>query len=489
MRRNVIKSVIIVFGISIVTFGLAGKGKVVYAADENFVSESLQNIENEDDAELLTESQEEAETLAEPQEEKKENSWRFENGELIPGIETYAESSNAWKKVNGVYMNSVGNPIPGAVKKGIDVSEHQGKNGKIDWNKVKADGIDFVIIRCGYGDDYYNQDDLDWIYNVSECERLGIPYGVYIYSYATNTTMAKSEANHVLRLIRGRNLSYPVYFDMEDKSTVDTSAEMKGNMAKVFCDTISAAGYKVGIYANLNWWNTYLTSPVFDNSSWSKWVAQYNTTCDYGGYYDIWQCSDKGKVAGINGVVDLNFWMDIPFTDVSRQGWYYDAVCYMYKNSIMTGLNSTQFGPTGIVSRAQFATILYRMAGSPPVSYSKVFLDVPANQFYTSAVLWASAAGITTGYDNGRFGPVDSITREQMMLMMYRYAKYNGFDISAQGDHSQFRDGHMVSSFAMEGVRWCVGAGVITGNDDGTLGPRTYTDRASVATVMMRYLE
>ncbi len=239
-----------------------------------------------------------------------ENSWRYENGELIVDLQISlrtAAYANAWQKVDGVYMNSAGNPIEGAVKKGIDVSEHQ---GKIDWNQVKADGIDYAIIRCGYGDDDASQDDKKWEYNVSECERLGIPYGVYIYSYATDTSMAQSEAAHVLRLISGRNLAYPVYFDMEDNRTINTSAQMKGQMAKVFCDTISAAGYKVGIYANLNWFNTYLTDPVFNNSSWSKWVAQYNTTCDYAGAYDIWQCTSTGKVKGINGNVDLNFLME-----------------------------------------------------------------------------------------------------------------------------------------------------------------------------------
>ena len=92
-------------------------------------------------------------------------------------------------------MSSNGTPIPGATKKGIDVSVH---NGKIDWQKVKNDGIDFAIIRCGYGQNMTSQDDAYWEYNVSECERLGIPYGVYLYSYANTLAKAKSEAQHVL---------------------------------------------------------------------------------------------------------------------------------------------------------------------------------------------------------------------------------------------------------------------------------------------------
>lgn len=240
----------------------------------------------------------------------KENSWRYQDGKPLEALQISARSvpyPNAWEKVNGVYVNNYGDPIKGAVKKGIDVSEHQ---GKIDWNKVKADGIDYAILRCGYGDDYPSQDDRYWVYNVSECERLGIPYGVYIYSYATNVEMAASEANHVLRLIRGRNFTYPVYFDMEDDSTVNVSADMKGQMAQKFADIITGAGYRVGIYANLNWFTNQLTSPVFDNPSWSKWVAQYNSTCDYNKPYDMWQYTSTGRVDGIAGNVDTNFLMD-----------------------------------------------------------------------------------------------------------------------------------------------------------------------------------
>lgn len=418
---------------------------------------------------------------------KRENSWRYEEGSPIPGIELYAQHPNAWEKVNGVYVNNTGNIIVGAAKKGIDVSEHQ---GIIDWNKVKSDGIDFAILRCGYGDDYSYQDDAQWARNVSECERLGIPYGVYIYSYATDITMAKSEAAHVLRLLRGHTPSYPVYLDMEDSSTAGVGTKMLGSIAKTFCDTISNAGYKTGIYANLDWWSRLLTDPVFNNSSWSKWVAQYNTTCDYSGNYDIWQCTSSGKVDGISGNVDLNFWMDdtLPFKDLSKDSWCYDAVYYMYWNGLMTGLNSTTFGASEKVSRGQFVTILYRMAGSPEVSYSPRFPDVKNNEFYTSGALWASSTGITTGYENGYFGPGDEITREQLAVMLNRYAKYRGYNVSAGGSLDQFPDGKMTSQFAMEAVKWAVGAGIISGNGDGSLAPGSSTDRAACATMLMRYM-
>ena len=189
-----------------------------------------------------------------------------------------------------------------ATKWGIDVSEHQ---GKINWEKVKASGCDFVIIRCGFGQDKYSQDDDYWEYNSSECERLGIPYGTYLYSYAKNTTAAYSEAQHTLRLLKGKNLSYPVYFDMEDSSTTSAGRSGLAAIAKTYCNTIEAAGYSVGVYANTSWWNTWLTDSCFNN--WYRWVAQYSTSCQYGGRYEIWQCTDNWSIPGISGGVDGNY--------------------------------------------------------------------------------------------------------------------------------------------------------------------------------------
>ena len=263
----------------------------------------------EEPAEEETISEENVETEQEAEgEELVANSWRFKDGVPIPEIASRAATyPYAWEMVDGHYVNSRGEVIPGAVKKGIDVSFW---NGTIDWEKVKADGIDFAIIRCGYGMDQTDQDDTQWARNVAECERLGIPYGVYLYSYADSTAKASSEADHVLRLLQSHNPTYPVYYDLEDDMVLNVSASMKGQIAKTFCDKIEAAGYQVGIYSNTTWFNNYLTDPVFDNPNWSKWVAQWNVRCEYEGSYDLWQCTSKGSVDGISGDVDLNFLME-----------------------------------------------------------------------------------------------------------------------------------------------------------------------------------
>ncbi|MGN0475889.1 MAG: Ig-like domain-containing protein [Ruminococcus sp.] len=236
------------------------------------------------------------------------NSWRYHNGVPISNFAVGA-SSNQWKKTDKGFLNDKGEVIAGATMKGIDVSEW---NGDIDWAKVAASDVDFAIIRCGIGDDYEYQDDKCFKKNVEGCIKNKIPFGVYIYSYALNTTMAKSEANHVLRLIKGFNLSFPVYYDLEENSQTKLSKATLGNIAKTFCNAISAKGYQVGIYSNLYWRNNYLTDSAFNNPLWYDWIAQYNSYCDYTGKYTMWQCCSDGKVPGINGNVDINFWYAPP---------------------------------------------------------------------------------------------------------------------------------------------------------------------------------
>ena len=250
--------------------------------------------------------------------ELKENSWRYTNGELTvsdesedAGIEAYSTRSNSNKR---------------PVARGIDVSEH---NGTINWNAVKNSGqVDFAILRVGYGDDCSYQDDKQWARNVSECERLGIPYGVYIYSYATSWSQLNSEVSHVKRLLKGHNPSYPVYIDMEDDSTIGLGRNTLTQFAKSFCDQINSAGYTAGVYANLNWWNNYLYASQLDN--YERWVAQYNSSCWYEGDYSLWQYSSSGSVPGISGNVDMNYCYK--YFDEERYSAVYDFEYYKVNN-------------------------------------------------------------------------------------------------------------------------------------------------------------
>ena len=190
--------------------------------------------------------------------------------------------------------------------KGIDVSFAQ---NRIDWDKLKG-GIDYVILRCGIGSDQVNQDDKQWARNVSECNRLGIPWGTYLYSYAMSTAEAESEAAHVLRLLKGLKPAYPVYIDMEDADGYKAkrggiSKQLATDICRIFCERITAAGYTAGVYANKDWATNRLDMAQL--SKYTFWLAQYNDRVTYPGQYDMWQYSSDGNMPGIGGRVDMNY--------------------------------------------------------------------------------------------------------------------------------------------------------------------------------------
>lgn len=249
-----------------------------------------------------------------------ENSWRYEDGQLV--------AEDASSEEDGIALLSMDILPDGATAQGIDVSEHQ---GRIDWNAVKASGIDFAILRVGFGaPSWGGRVDYQFNRNISECERLGIPYGVYIYSYAFDNQQAADEASMVINCLSGHNPRLPVYYDLEDNSIIANGRQTGiASRAQVFCNRISAAGYEPGIYANLNWFNNILTDSVFKSSSWDHWIAQYNSKCDYIGNYSIWQYKSNGKVPGINGNVDMNY----AYVDVSLYYWQLKDNAWYYANS------------------------------------------------------------------------------------------------------------------------------------------------------------
>ncbi|WML38715.1 GH25 family lysozyme [Neobacillus sp. OS1-2] len=191
--------------------------------------------------------------------------------------------------------------------KGIDVSKHQ---GVIDWDKVKAVGIQFAMLRLGIGSDMASQDDAQFERNVRECERVGIQWGAYLYSYALNVDQAKSEAAHALRLLKGKNPTYPIAFDMEDadgykaKNGMPCNAELVA-ICNTFLSIVEGAGYYVSLYASLSWLNNQLNDNSLDR--FDKWVAQWGPSCSYGNPFGMWQYTSDGTVNGISGRVDMNY--------------------------------------------------------------------------------------------------------------------------------------------------------------------------------------
>ena len=249
-----------------------------------------------------------------------ENSWRYEGGQLV--------SDDASSEEDGIALLSMEALPDGVTAQGIDVSEHQ---GRIDWDAVKASGIDFAILRVGFGaPSFGGRVDYQFNRNISECERLGIPYGVYVYSYAFDNQQAADEASMVIDCLSGHNPRLPVYYDLEDKTIIaDGRQSGIASRAQTFCNKISSAGYKPGIYANLNWFNNILTDPVFKSGSWDHWIAQYNSQCHYTGSYSFWQYTSRGKVSGISGNVDMNY----AYVDVSLYYWQLKEGTWHYATS------------------------------------------------------------------------------------------------------------------------------------------------------------
>ncbi len=215
-------------------------------------------------------------------------------------------ATKAWSKNSkGQFVNDKGQVIKGATMKGVDVSKWQ---GNINWKKVAATDVDFAIIRCGFGDNLTSQDDEYWEKNVAGCIKNKIPFGTYLYSYAKTNAQAKSEAHHVLRLLNGRDVYFPIYYDMEENAQAKLGKTKVGKLATIFMNEIKAQGYYAGIYANLNWWTNYIPGSFGTNSEISKWVAQWDHNLGYKGTANMWQCTSNGSVNGISGRVDLNFW-------------------------------------------------------------------------------------------------------------------------------------------------------------------------------------
>ena len=176
------------------------------------------------------------------------------------------------------------------------------------------------------------------------------------------------------------------------------------------------------------------------------------------------------------------------FTDVPRYEWYYEAVSYVASEGLMNGVSSTQFNPNGTASRAQIVTILWRLAGEPS-ALTGAFTDVPAGQYYSTAVAWASRQGIVTGVGNNRFEPNSNITREQLAVILYRYAQDAGYTTSASANITGYYDYARVNSYARTAMSWADGAGLITGTSTTTLSPQDTATRAQVATILMRFCE
>lgn len=187
--------------------------------------------------------------------------------------------------------------------------------------------------------------------------------------------------------------------------------------------------------------------------------------------------------------VVVTFARKTPFTDIAHDDWFYSSVRYAYNKGLFTGTSETEFSPNGKMSRAMLATVMYRMENQPTVEFADVFSDVQSDRWYSDPIIWANQSKIVNGKGKGIFAPNDSITREQIAVMLYRYAEGKGFDLDAEISSLSFKDADKISDFAKESIAWAVSKGIMKGNSDLTLNPSGLATRAEVATMLQRFIE
>ena len=180
-----------------------------------------------------------------------------------------------------------------------------------------------------------------------------------------------------------------------------------------------------------------------------------------------------------------------PFVDVDTDDWFFEDVAYVYDNGLMNGTSATTFAPNITTTRGMIVTILYRLENEPAVSGSLPFDDVKPGSYYENAIMWAAENNIVSGYGNGMFGPDDLITREQMAAILWRYAKYVGYDVSIGEDTNiiSYDDALSVSEYAVPAMQWACSDGIINGTSATTLSPQGNATRAQVAAILHRFCE
>ena len=224
-----------------------------------------------------------------------------------------------------------------------------------------------------------------------------------------------------------------------------------------------------------------------DSAIWKSSSEKIATVDDYGNVKGI--APGKVTISAIIGEMKLTYEVTIklPFDDVKENDWFYNAVKYTYCNKIMSGLNGNTFSPNTKVTRGMLVTILYNLEGHPSITGTSKFADVQnKNIYFYNAVVWASNNNVVSGYANGKFGPDDNITREQLATILYNYSRYKGKYKTVHADYSKFTDNNKISDFAKWGMNWAVGNQILNGSN-GKLNPQGTATRAEAAAMISNY--
>lgn len=338
------------------------------------------------------------------------------------------------------------------------------------------------------------------------------------FKYASGTEIADdAELNDVETLPENRQ-GVAFYLNAQNKDTrtitVQWVAEGEEATTMTFSVDLSGVAYyqapshggsgSSGGSASTTYTLTFETnggnaiSKVTKNKGTTIDLAQYAPTKS-GATFEGWY-ADKGLTKKITSVkLDANTtvyakWTEapvsgLPFGDVKSADWFYNDVKYVYEKGMMAGTAADVFAPNATTTRAMIVTILYRLEGSPAVTGTSAFVDVPAGQWYTDAVNWAAANQIVKGTSATTFAPNDSITREQMAAILYRYAQYKGYDVTKKADLSGYSDNGQVSAYAKDALAWANAAKLINGVANTTLAPQGNATRAQVSAILHRFCD
>ena len=350
---------------------------------------------------------------------------------------------------------------------------------------------------------------------------LEAPEGVTKFKYAFDATISETAKEENVKTLPENKTGVAFYFNDKTAKTVTVQwvAEGEGDNTTIYkpitfsLDLSGVAYYQApshggsgssGGSASTTYTLTFETnggsaiSKVTKNKGTTIDLAQYAPTKS-GATFEGWY-ADKGLTKKITSVkldantTDYAKWTEapvsgLPFGDEKSADWFYNDVKYVDEKGMMAGTAADVFAPNATTTRAMIVTILYRLEGSPAVTGTSSFVDVPAGQWYTDAVNWAAANQIVKGASAAAFAPNDSITREQMAAILYRYAQYKGYDVTKKADLSGYSDNGQVSAYAKDALAWANAAKLINGVTNTTLAPQGNATRAQVSAILHRFCD
>lgn len=403
---------------------------------------------------------------------------------LYAAHETYYEggAETGYNSFTGTYGLSLG-VLWGKGTPGTSATASYWLNNKSCWSLADEVKEGDYITAFNYYDTVYWSDSYSFFgENVAEAKSgSSVKLTLYAMGYDENW-------NSVSSFYKGAK----VRFLENEKSDSDAVTDENGQI-KISMDDVEPGTYYIVAYSDTN-----AIVPAVCKIKVTKKSSSGSSSGGGGGgsNVDKEEVKDDEKKEENDIVIEekteienvKNVFTEDTFTDVKTDSWYYNSVKYVYENNLMSGTEKG-FEPESEMTRAMLVTVLYRMANPEENAYSHNFADVTSNQWYSEAVAWAASKGIVNGVNEKEFAPDRNITREQMAVIIYRFAKIQGYDVEGKADITRFSDSEKISDWALDALGWANNSGVINGLSENILSPESTSTRAQVATILMRFCE